>query len=111
MGTMSLRTKIERAKVSAVVAECEAAGYVPVRVWDGGEYVKTTGVTGALDAVFAVDESTIHFAPRDKPNGWGGCGVLVILGNGEDCISDWHCGDEVFSAAVERGSTKELEVK
>jgi hypothetical protein len=33
---------------------------------------------------------------------WGNRGVLLILGNGEDIISDYHCGNPEFAAAVDR---------
>jgi len=95
------RIKLERRIVRTLIQELAAAGYLPVKVWDGGEYVAVSALDETMDAVFAVDDSTIHFAPKDKPEEWGRRGVLIIGGNGEDIISDWHCGDKKFSEAVD----------
>lgn len=99
---MNLNTKIERAIVTALVAELGAADYVPVKVYDGGEYVEATSVAQVLDAVFSVDESTVHFAERGDADNWGKRGVFLVCGNGEDLISDWHTRDALFDAAVKR---------
>lgn len=98
---MNMNQRIERAIVTALVEECAKAGFVPRAVWDGEEYVLTLDLDRVLSAVFSVDESTIHFAPKDAPDDWGTLGVLCIGGNGEDVISDWHCGNAAFNAAVE----------
>jgi hypothetical protein len=116
---ISTRQKIERAIVTALIAEANAAGFVPVSVYDGGEYVPDVAAHGdpadankpepvalttdaVLDAVFAVDVSTIHFAPTTNLLDWGNRGVFIVLGNGEDCISDWHNSNDAFNAAVEK---------
>lgn len=99
---MNTVRKIETAIVTALVEELKAAGYVPVKVYDGGEYVKAPDLAGVLEAVFSVDESTINFAPAGEPKKWGKLGVFIVGGNGEDCISDYHCGDPIFAKAVER---------
>lgn len=108
---MNLNTKIERAIVTALVAELADADYVPVKVWDGGEYVEATSVAQVLDAVFGVDESTVHFAPRGAADNWGKRGVFLVCGNGEDLISDHHAGDAAFVAAIRRAAARAADLK
>jgi hypothetical protein len=111
---------IEHAITRALVHELDKAGFVAVAVWDSEEYQladnatikadavpsmpapKPMSLTEVLDSVFSVEECTLHFAKRDRLDAWGSLGVLLIGGNKEDLISDWHCGDEAFNAAVER---------
>lgn len=103
---MNLNQKLERAIVVALIDELSKAGYVPVAVWDGGEYVPTKDpqeamtTDAAIKAVFAVDESTLHFAPKDAIEDWGATGVFLVGGNGEDIISDWHADGGAFDRAV-----------
>lgn len=94
--------KLERAIVTALVDELARAGFVPVKVWDGEEYQNATDCAGVLSAVFSVDTSTVHFAPKDYPDAWGGTGVFLVCGNGERMISDFHTGSEDFASAVDR---------
>lgn len=107
----SLNRAIETAIITRLCAALASAGFVPAKVWDGGEYVATPDLAAVLDAVFAVDESTIHFAPTGKPDAWGRLGVFVVCGNGQDIVSDYHCGNPVFSAAIERATADDLEVR
>lgn len=99
MSEDSNTTKIEKAIVTALVEELGKSGFKPFQVWDGGEYVACTDVASVLNAVFAVDTATVHFKPGDY-------GVFLVCGNGEDVISDYHCGNKTFTAAVERASER-----
>ena len=100
--TNATRMKLERAIVATLIREAKRGGFVPVQVWQDGEYAPVTDAESAIEATFAVDTATIHFAPKGNPDDWGSRGVLIVGGNGEDVISDWHCGDDRFNAAVER---------
>ncbi len=83
---------------------CGKAGFVPVTVWDGGTYEpqgechgrnvvpRQLSAAEVIEAVFAVDESTIHFAPAYDLEAWGGLGVFCVGGNGRDFIGDAHVG-------------------
>lgn len=100
---MSIQTELERAIVRKLIRTLGVAGFVPRCVWDGGEYVDARTEDAALEAVFAVDESTLHFQRLfAKDDDWGRLGVLLVCGNGEDIVSDYHCGDSAFSAAIEK---------
>jgi hypothetical protein len=106
MSEAHIRQLIERAIVRRLIEEAIGAGFTPVAVFNGDEYIPTPNIGRALDVVFDLDECTLHFGQRGAiaqlPEGWGCYGVLIILGNGIDCISDWHCGDDAFNTAVER---------
>lgn len=102
MQTVQQRQQAERAIVRRVIREAKKAGYLPEVTWDGGEYVKTPNESAVMDAVFAVDEATVHF-DAGKGNNGKSHGVFFVLGNsGWDVISDYHCGDEEFNAVLSR---------
>jgi hypothetical protein len=105
---------IEKVIIVKLIEELDKAGFVPVQFWDGEEYqpiVWKNGSTGpdnnvqrekaCMDAITSVDEGTLHFASKTDLKGWGRLGVLLILGNGEDVISDYHCGNAAFDAAIQ----------
>jgi hypothetical protein len=123
-----LEIEIEKAVVRVLVEEQAKAGFVPVCFFNGDEYQTAGGKPLPLDeerwniyavkapkdpsvpmtaeevieALFAVDEGTIHFAPKDNLAEWGSKGVFIILGNGpaDELFSDWHCGNKQFDKAV-----------
>lgn len=78
------RQLLERTIVANLVHYLEHHGFHPYRVFDGEEYVKTLVVKDVLEAVFSVDESRLHVR---KGVGRGHT-IVIILGNGVDCISD-----------------------
>lgn len=109
--------KTEHAIVRLLVKELGKAGYVPVTVWNSEDYVPVLQAYEAgqqvskpapltpkqyMDAIFDVDASvTLHFAPECDLENWGTHGIVLVQGNGEDLISNWHCGDERFNTAIE----------
>ena len=95
--------RVEARIVRRLCRELKKAGYFPDSVWDGDEYVKARKVADVIDAVFAVNSATIHFDRGRGANGHSH-GVLVVLGNGVDCLSDWHIADKAFDAVVDRVS-------
>lgn len=95
------RIELERRIIRHVVRELRAAGFEPDTVYDGGEYVKAHTERAVLDAVFAVDDATVHFDRGAGANGRAH-GVYFVLGNGIDVLSDWHCGDAAFDAVLDR---------
>jgi hypothetical protein len=97
------RIEMEKSIVRHLIRELKTAGFLPDQVWDGGEYVNTKNESQVLAAVFAVDDATIHFDAGKGANGKSH-GVLIVLGNGCDCISDYHIGDAEFEAVLDRVS-------
>lgn len=107
-----LTEKIEVAILTALLDELGKSGWVAVRVWDGEEYVSGAAevMTDAevRAAVFAVSGGpTVHFARADTPQEWGARGVMVIIGNGRDFISDYHASNQYgFSDAIDRADKR-----
>ena len=99
---MNGTTLIERIIIRKLIEQMATAGFTPVSVWDSEEYVPATTAEAVIDHLYAVDaDCTIHFARTADLKDWGNLGVLAITGNGVDIISDYHCGDEAFSRAVD----------
>lgn len=111
---------IEKFIIQRLIADMERAGYHVAAVWDGEQYQmvdaegrpisldrgpahakRAMSVAQALDSIDSVDDSTLHFTHKDAST-WGDRGVLLILSNGEDVISDYHAGDAVFESIIER---------
>lgn len=93
---------IERAIISHFIASALDAGFRVHAVHDGEErhLMKPTHagtVAEALTIIDSVDEAYVYFA---KP-GQRGETLVVILGNGEDCLSDMSCGRPDWDALVE----------
>jgi hypothetical protein len=115
---------IERQILIALLKDMRAAGYQPAAVWDGEQYViarsdgdvmsiDSKAGSGyeriarpltdreALEAIDSVCDSTLHFTHHNAET-WGNRGVLLILGNGEDVISDSHdAKDEPFGEIID----------
>ncbi len=121
--SVKFRIALEKAITRELVASCVIAGFVPVSVWDGGSYEPQGEEDGrkvtprvltadeVVDAVFAVDDATIHFAPVNDLSKWGALGVAVIGGNGRDFISDRHVASKypAFGVAVDRVDGEAIE--
>lgn len=96
---------IERVIIRRTIRELRKAGFVPVSVWDSEEYVPATTACKVIEVLDSVDYNcTVHFAPAADRKAWGNLGVMFVLGNGIDVISDHHCGNPEFSAAMDRVS-------
>jgi hypothetical protein len=121
---------IERRIVLALVADMRKSGFEPAAVWDGEEYQMIGNAghvrgfpsddahghirraltdTEVLTAVDSVDDSTIHFTHQGATT-WGNRGVYIVLGNGCDCISDYHCAEsEPRFAAILEGISERID--
>lgn len=88
---------IERKIVRAMVKRLGAIGWKPVSVFDGGEQVPAITEKAVLEAVDSVDDSTVTFAKEGCINQ----GVLLVLGNGEDVVSDYNCRYQDFNQAMD----------
>ena len=104
---MNLNNKVEIAIIKALIAFLDGSGFKPTFVFDGEENVKCSNAAEAIEAITAVDESWLHFKAGEGVLGSGARpahGVFLVLGNGEDVISDWNysAGDaDGFSKAMD----------
>lgn len=111
--TVSPNGKLERRIVAALIAHLESRGFVPMRTWDGEEWERTTDTKSAMEVIFNLDEVSLRFIPAAKRElversfeeiGEVEHGILLVLGNGVDIVSDWNYfaddGDG-FNAAME----------
>lgn len=113
-------TGIERRIITALVNELRERGYQPAAFWDAGFYQLADGkqlsdyaastappitkpltMREVLAAVESTGMGTLHFT-EPCSGVWGNRGIFLVLGNDEDVVSDYHCKDEQFSAAIER---------
>lgn len=93
--------KLERRIVAGLLVTLRRAGMPCTSVDDGGdENVRVNTDQEALDAIFAVDVAHIHVGELDEI-GRGTHGIMLVLGNGEDILSDWSGGENAFSKLVD----------
>ena len=103
---------IERRIVWNLVAKLKAAGFTAVAVYDGEEYTKTPDAQAAMELIFNLDEASLRLirstnteAYAADPDSVNEHGILLVLGNGEDIISDWnYSADDTdgFNAAMDK---------
>lgn len=86
------RIETERLIVSKLIDIAAEHGWKVHSVFDSEEYVRTRTKAEALDAIFAVDEATLRFTHPDCGSKLRG--VLLVLGNDMDVVSDWSYPDE-----------------
>lgn len=114
---MSANRRVERAILIALIDNLRSAGFAPAAVWTEENYQLADGEELSYsnreirkpmttDEVLKVFDDfdmlapTVHFTHQHKLS-WGNLGVMVVNGNGEDFISDWHNSDRAFDAIVE----------
>jgi hypothetical protein len=110
------RGRLERRIVAALIAHLDAYDFMPTYVHDGEDTTRVTNAKEAMELIFNLDEASLHFQPkrtevlpaREDMRGYTGFdnehGVLLILGNGVDVISDWNYGErdlDGFNKAME----------
>lgn len=121
---MSNERRLERAILEAMINNLGAAGFKVAAVFIDGEgcYIMRDGDTTAERVQVSSNTSqyltadqvaatifdvwdcltpTIHFTAQHSTE-WGDHGVMVVLGNGSDFISDWHCGNDSSPPSKQR---------
>lgn len=84
----------EKTIVRRMLAALAKQGFTPVSVNDGGdELVRVSTTAATIDAVFAVGVARIYFERDAKHVG----SVLLVIGNGDDIVSDWSWDDRTES--------------
>lgn len=95
--------RLERRIVAALCAHLVTKGFELHSVWDGEVETKVHTTKGAMELIFNLDTASLRFHPYPGDiTKWHG--VLLVLGNGEDIVSDWNytTGDpDGFNAAME----------
>lgn len=81
---------LERRIVANLIHQLEQVGFQAYRVFDGEEYEKVSNMKEAMEVIFSVDESRLHV----RQPGLKGHTIVIILGNGVDCISDHSIANE-----------------
>jgi hypothetical protein len=81
---------IER-QIAWALLHCLAAEFPgkPLTVYDGGETIKCADPKAAMEAIFAVGEAVVRL---------GGHWVLLVLGNGQDVVTDYGVNPKVEAA-------------
>lgn len=82
-----------KTEVATVISNFENKGFLPTRVWEGEEYVKTPTAEEALENVLSVEEATLYLrrSPSEKVS------LLFIMGNGEgEAVADYGCSDGLW---------------
>lgn len=88
---MHARARLERRIVWNLLKHLEAAGWHVSGVWDGEERTTVASPKEAMELVFNLDDSHLYFAKVPYRRGHT---VVVILGNGVDCIADMSIGEQ-----------------
>lgn len=92
--------RLERRIVWNLFAHLEEKGFQVARVYDGEEFMKVKTPKDAMELIFNLDEVSVRVNKIARPEH----GILLILGNGIDVLSDWNytIGDpDGFSAAMD----------
>lgn len=95
------RGRLERRIVWRLCEHMLREGWAPVEVYDGEERVKVADAKSAMELIFNLDDAWLYFRSAHKRQHW----VRLILGNGEDCISDYSYAEgdsNGFAAAMKR---------
>jgi hypothetical protein len=105
---VSPRGKIERRIVAGLCEHLLYSGFSLHSVYDGEEETRVSTAQEAMELIFNLDEAALRFY-RDNPENWHG--ILLVLGNGEDIISDWNFyvdDRDGFDAAMSKFNVEEF---
>jgi hypothetical protein len=73
-----------RAVIANLIHYLQHHGFYPYRVYDGAQHVPTFNLLDAMETIFSVGESRLHV----KQPGCVGHTIILIPGNGLECVSD-----------------------
>lgn len=92
--------RLERRIVWNLIAHLEREGFQIHSVYDGGETTRVYTGKDAMELIFNLDVASLRFFK----GGHREHGVLLVLGNGIDIVSDWnyfHDDRDGFNAAMD----------
>ena len=81
------RGRLERRIVANLIEHLIQYGFHVHSVFDGDEEIRVNGTKAAMELIFNLDEASLRFYQGGRAN-WHG--VLLVLGNGVDIVSDWN---------------------
>lgn len=90
----------ERRIVANLIAHMERAGWKVQGVHDGDGFDKADTMKAAMELIFNLDLARLYFEKGDDEHG-----VLLVLGNDLDIVSDWGYSEgdtDGFNAAMEK---------
>lgn len=94
---VSPQGKLERRIVAALIAHVLSAGFKLHSVNDGDEITPVSTAKEAMELIFNLDEASLRFykggrkgETQDALSADDWHGVLLVLGNGIDIVSDWN---------------------
>lgn len=96
----------ERRIVANLAAHMERAGWKVQGVHDGDEFVKADTAKAAMELIFDLDVARLYFEKGEAEHG-----VLLVLGNDLDIVSDWGYSEgdgDGFNAAMEAFDTDQF---
>jgi hypothetical protein len=82
------RQRVERSIIRRLLLEASRAGFTVAEWYDGEEYIDVSKLKEReiIATIFEVEEGTLAFTKTGDDRH----GVLLIIGNGPDVISDYH---------------------
>jgi hypothetical protein len=101
--------RLERRIVANLIAHLEAKGFEVVGTWDGEAAEKVSSAKEAMEFIFNLDEVSLRVGR--KGSGKDEHGILLIMGNGIDIVSDWNyysTDRDGFNAAMEEFDAEEF---
>ena len=93
--TVGARGRMERRIVAALLDHLQAAGFHIEGVDDGEDFTVVSTTKDAMELIFNLDDARVRV---------GGHHVALVLGEGEDILSDWSYSKsdaDGFNAAME----------
>ena len=85
---VSASGRVERRIVAGLIEHLILSGFTLHSVFDGEEETSVSTAQEAMELIFNLDEASLRFYKEPNPDQWHG--ILLVVGNGEDIISDWN---------------------
>lgn len=99
--TVSPNGRLERCIVANLIAHLAKHQWHPHSVFDGDDEIMVHSGKAAMELIFNLDEASVRFWKESRTH-WHG--ILLVLGNGIDIVSDWNYSEgdaDGFNAAMD----------
>lgn len=91
-GKVPGNARLERRIVANLIGYMAYNGWAVTSVYDGDDIHAVADMTAAMELIFNLDECRLTFS-REFEGHTATHGVVLVLGNGIDIISDWGYSD------------------